>query len=88
MSTKINIMGFLSFLFNIIYKIFSILGFIIMELLVFSIIYYVVNDMGYTKTAYILSIVFIIWLVIDVIIRIIGTTFTSLYDFLIGRFLR
>lgn len=88
MSTKINIMGFLSFLFNTIYKIFSILGFIIMELLVFSIIYYVVNDMGYTKTAYILSIVFIIWLVIDVIIRIIGTTFTSLYDFLIGRFLR
>lgn len=81
-------MGFLSFLFNTIYKIFSILGFIIMELLVFSIIYYVVNDMGYTKTAYILSIVFIIWLVIDVIIRIIGTTFTSLYDFLIGRFLR
>lgn len=88
MSTKINIMGFLSFLFNTIYKIFSILGFIIMELLVFSIIFYVVNDMGYTKTAYILSIVFIIWLVIDVIIRIIGTTFTSLYDFLIGRFLR
>lgn len=81
-------MGFLSFLFNTIYKIFSILGFIIMELLVFSIIFYVVNDMGYTKTAYILSIVFIIWLVIDVIIRIIGTTFTSLYDFLIGRFLR
>ena len=76
-------MGFLSFLFNTIYKIFSILGFIIMELLVFSIIYYVVNDMGYIKTAYILSIVFIIWLVIDVIIRIIGTTFTSLYDFLI-----
>lgn len=59
-----------------------------MELLIFSIIFYVVNDMGYTKTAYILSIVFIIWLVIDVIIRIIGTTFTSLYDFLIGRFLR
>ena len=88
MSTKINIMGFLSFLFNTIYKIFSILGFIIMELLVFSIIFYVVNDMGYTKTVYILSIVFIIWLVIDVIIRIIGTTFTSLYDFLIGRFLR
>lgn len=81
-------MGFLSFLFNTIYKIFSILGYIIMELLVFSIIFYVVNDMGYTKTAYILSIVFIIWLVIDVIIRIIGTTFTSLYDFLIGRFLR
>lgn len=88
MSTKINIMGFLSFLFNTIYKIFSILGYIIMELLIFSIIFYVVNDMGYTKTAYILSIVFIIWLVIDVIIRIIGTTFTSLYDFLIGRFLR
>ena len=81
-------MGFLSFLFNTIYKIFSILGFIIMELLVFGIIFYVVNDMGYTKTTYILSIVFIIWLVIDVIIRIIGTTFTSLYDFLIGRFLR
>lgn len=81
-------MGFLSFLFNTIYKIFSILGLIIMELLFFSIIFYVVNDMGYTKTAYILSIVFIIWLVIDVIIRIIGTTFTSLYDFLIGRFLR
>ena len=81
-------MGFLSFLFNTIYKIFSILGYIIIELLIFSIIYYVVNDMGYTKTAYILSIVFIIWLVIDVIIRIIGTTFTSLYDFLIGRFLR
>ena len=88
MSTKINIMGFLSFLFNTIYKIFSILGYIIIELLIFSIIFYVVNDMGYTKTAYILSIVFIIWLVIDVIIRIIGTTFTSLYDFLIGRFLR
>ena len=81
-------MGFLSFLFNTIYKIFSILGYIIIELLIFSIIFYVVNDMGYTKTAYILSIVFIIWLVIDVIIRIIGTTFTSLYDFLIGRFLR
>ncbi len=81
-------MGFLSFLFNVIYKTFSILGFILMELLVFSIIYYIVNDMGYVKVAYLLSIIFVVWLIVDVIIRIIGTTFTSLYDFLIGRFIQ
>lgn len=63
-------MNFLIFLWNIFARLVSFVIFIALEIFVFSIIVKALKEAGMPFLASILTIVFVIWIIIDIIIRI------------------
>lgn len=81
-------MGFLSFILSFIKIILSFIGYLILEFFIFLILYTSLNDMGYFLLSKSLLILFIIWIIVDLISRIIGVTVKSIFNFFIGRFIK
>lgn len=63
-------MNFLFFLFNIIMKGLSFFAFIIFEIVIFYVLASELNSQGLEGLATFLSFVFVIWIIIDIILKI------------------
>ena len=63
-------MNFLIFLWNIFARIVGFIVFISFEIFIFSIIIKVLNESGLPAIANILTFVFVIWIIIDIILKI------------------
>lgn len=63
-------MGFLIFLWNMFARLVWFLSFIIFEIIVFSFIVGAVADAGMTGFAALLTFIFVIWIIAEILIRI------------------
>lgn len=78
-------MGFLVFIWNILMRVVGIFGMILMEAMVFGLIYMAVAD-RHPFIANILAFVFVIFIIVEVILRIFVGGGVGLFKFLISRF--
>jgi hypothetical protein len=79
-------MGFLITIWNLLMRIIGILGMILMETMIFGLVYFALIDI-YPIVANILAIAFVIYIIIEVILRVVVGGSVSLFKYLFGRFL-
>jgi len=78
-------MGFLIFIWNFCMRVLGIFGMILMETMVFSIVYYGLS-INHPVIANFLAIVFIIWILLELILRVFVSGGVTAFKYLIGRF--
>jgi hypothetical protein len=76
-------MGFLIFLWNTFARLVWFLSFLIFEIIVFNFIVENVNDTGYPGVAKLLKMIFIVWIIAEIIIRIFVVGGKSLIRYLL-----
>lgn len=67
-------------------RVIGILGFILMELMIFGLVYFSIVD-TYPVAANILGLAFIIWIIAEVILRVVVGGGMTLLKYLFGRFI-
>lgn len=78
-------MRFLIFLINIFTKLFNFICFIIVELMVFYLILYVLYNSGLDTIALITKIVFVLWIIAEILMMIFIDGFKGLIRYIIKR---
>lgn len=80
-------MGFTVFLWNTFARMFSLAWFIILEIFIFSIIYDSVAESS-PVFAKLLGTVFFIWIVVEILLRLIVGTGANLFKYIFTRFIK
>lgn len=80
-------MQFMIFIWNSLMRILGLLGFILLEIIVFYVICESLKDSGYPVISSVLKIIFIIWIIFEIILKIIVGGSVNIFNYLIGRFL-
>jgi hypothetical protein len=79
-------MGFLIFIWNTLMRIIGLLGFILMEIMIFGLVYYAILD-SYPVVANLLGFVFIVWIIAEVVLRVVVGGGVTVLKYLFGRFI-
>lgn len=79
-------MGFLIFIWNTLMRIIGLLGFILMEIMIFGLVYYAILD-SYPVVANLLGFLFIVWIIAEVVLRVVVGGGVTVLKYLFGRFI-
>ena len=79
-------MGFLIFLWNMFVRLVTFFGFILIETAVFTVIYQALST-DHPILAFFLGVIFFIWILVEIILRIFVGTGVSVIKYIFGRFL-
>lgn len=79
-------MGFLITIWNLLMRVIGILGMILMETMVFGFVYYALVD-TYPVIANLLAFAFFIYIIAEVILRVVVGGGVGVFKYVIGRFL-
>lgn len=79
-------MGFLITIWNLLMRVIGILGMILMETMVFGFVYYALVD-TYPVVANLLALAFFIYIIAEVILRVVVGGGVGVFRYVIGRFL-
>lgn len=80
-------MGFTIFLWNTFVRMFNLFWFIILEIFIFSLIYDAVAQSS-PGIAKLLMVIFTIWILAELVIRLVVGTGASLLKWIFGRFIK
>lgn len=78
-------MGFLITIWNLLMRAIGILGMILMETMIFGLVYFAIVD-TYPVVANLLVIAFVIFIISEVILRVVVGGGVNVFKYLIGRF--
>lgn len=78
-------MGFLITIWNLLMRAIGILGMILMETMIFGLVYFAIVD-TYPVVANLLAIAFVIFIISEVILRVVVSGGVNVFKYLIGRF--
>lgn len=78
-------MGFLITIWNLLMRAIGILGMILMETMIFGLVYFAIVD-TYPVVANFLAIAFIIYIILEVILRVVVGGSVGVFKYLFGRF--
>jgi hypothetical protein len=78
-------MGFLITIWNLLMRAIGILGMILMETMIFGLVYFAIVD-TYPVVANLLAIAFVIFIISEVILRVVVGGGVNVFKYLIGRF--
>ena len=78
-------MGFLTTIWNILMRVIGILGMILMETIIFGLVYFAIVD-TYPVVANLLAIAFVIFIISEVTLRVVVGGSVNVFKYLIGRF--
>lgn len=79
-------MGFLIFIWNLFVRLISLAGMILMETMVFGLVYLAIVD-SHPVIAGFLGFLFIIWIIAEVVLRVVVGGGMNVLKYIIGRFL-
>lgn len=78
-------MGFLITIWNLLMRAIGILGMILMETMIFGLVYFAIVD-TYPVVANLLAIAFVIFIISEVILRVVVGGGVNVFKYLLGRF--
>lgn len=78
-------MGFLITIWNLLMRSIGILGMILMETMIFGLVYFAIAD-TYPVVANLLAIAFVIFIISEVVLRVVVGGSVNVFKYLIGRF--
>jgi hypothetical protein len=78
-------MGFLITIWNLLMRAIGILGMILMETMIFGLVYFAIVD-TYPVVANLLGFAFVIFIILEVILRVVVGGGVGVFKYLIGRF--
>lgn len=78
-------MGFLITICNLLMRAIGILGMILMETMIFGLVYFAIVD-TYPVVANLLAITFVVFIISEVVLRVVVGGGVNVFKYLIGRF--
>lgn len=78
-------MGFLITIWNLLMRAIGILGMILMETMIFGLVYFAIAD-TYPVVANLLAIAFVIFIISEAVLRVVVGGSVNVFKYLIGRF--
>ena len=78
-------MGFLITIWNLLMRAIGILGMILMETMIFGLVYFAIVD-TYPVVANLLAIAFVVFIISEVVLRVVVGGGVNVFKYLIGRF--
>jgi hypothetical protein len=79
-------MGFLITIWNLLMRVIGIFGMILMETMIFGLVYFAIVDQ-YPVIANLLAIAFVIFIIAEVVLRVVVGGGVGVFRYLFGRFL-